>query len=132
MTEFLLTILGQAGDATAAAQPAAGPAGGLSAILANPLVMMVLMFGVIYFMLIRPQSKKRKEHESWLANLARGDEVITQGGLLGKITAVDPRYITLELARDLRVRVLRTHVLGPAEAAPSKAEQAAKASDKAK
>jgi len=75
--------------------------------------MMILMFGVIYFMLIRPQSKKRKEHESWLSGLKRGDSIISQGGLVGRITSVDERTVTLEVARDVRIKVMRSHIMGP-------------------
>lgn len=113
MTELLLTILGQAGDGGGAAEGAGGPLGNLGQYLGNPIVMMILMFGVIYFMLIRPQSKKRKEHESWLSSLKRGDSIITQGGIIGRITAVDDRTVTLEVARDTRIRITRSHIMGP-------------------
>jgi preprotein translocase subunit YajC len=75
--------------------------------------MMLLMFAVIYFMLIRPQSKKRKEHQTWLDSLQRGDTVITQGGIIGKVTGVADKVVTLEVAHDVRMRVLRSHILGP-------------------
>ncbi|MBM4318909.1 MAG: preprotein translocase subunit YajC [Deltaproteobacteria bacterium] len=95
--------------------------------------MMLLMFGVIYFMLIRPQSKKRKEHQSWLDGLQRGDTVVTQGGIIGKITGVADKVVTIEVAHDVRMRVLRSHILGPESmASSSQGREEAKPQQKAK
>ncbi|GAA5089302.1 MAG: preprotein translocase subunit YajC [Alcaligenaceae bacterium] len=58
----------------------------------------ILMFVILYFLMIRPQMKRQKEHRNMVANLAKGDEVITGGGILGKITKVSDNYITLEVA----------------------------------
>ena len=58
----------------------------------------ILMFVILYFLMIRPQMKRQKEHRNLVANLAKGDEVITTGGLLGKVTKVSDRYITVEVA----------------------------------
>lgn len=57
----------------------------------------ILMFVVLYFLMIRPQMKRQKEHRNLVAGLAKGDEVITAGGMLGKVTKVDDNYITLEI-----------------------------------
>ncbi|MBP6020607.1 MAG: preprotein translocase subunit YajC [Burkholderiaceae bacterium] len=57
----------------------------------------ILMFVILYFLMIRPQMKRQKQHRTMVANLAKGDEVITSGGLLGKVTKVDDNYITLEI-----------------------------------
>ena len=111
MVELLLAVLGQATEGNGAG-PGSGAPGGIGQYLSNPIVMMILMFGVIYFMLIRPQSKKRKEHESWVSNLKRGDGVVTQGGVVGRITGVADKVVTLEVARDVRMRVLRSHISG--------------------
>lgn len=81
---------------------------------------MVLIFGVFYFLLIRPQQKKAKEHRTLLENLKKGDAVITQGGLFGKITALSDQVITLEIADKVRVRVSRGSISG---LAPSGTEQ---------
>lgn len=67
----------------------------------NALVSMlpiILMFVILYFLMIRPQMKRQKEHRNLVANLAKGDEVITGGGILGKISKVSDNYITIEVA----------------------------------
>ena len=74
--------------------------------------MLALMFVIFYFLLIRPQQKKAKEHREMLGALKRGDRVITSGGLLGKITGLTERYVTIEVAEKIRVRMLRSHILG--------------------
>ncbi len=58
----------------------------------------ILMFVILYFLMIRPQMKRQKEHRNMVAALAKGDEVITSGGMLGKVTKVGDSYITLEVA----------------------------------
>lgn len=58
----------------------------------------ILMFVVLYFLMIRPQMKRQKEHRNLVAGLSKGDEVITAGGLLGKVTKVDDNYITVEIS----------------------------------
>merc|ERR1711881_719558 len=72
---------------------AAGPESGLLSFL--PLI---LMFGVLYFLAIRPQMKRQKEHKAMVEALQKGDEVIASGGLLGKISKINESYITLEVA----------------------------------
>jgi preprotein translocase subunit YajC len=73
---------------------------------------MVLILGVFYFLLIRPQQKKAKEHRDLLENLKRGDAVITQGGLYGKIANISDQVVTLEIADKVRVRVSRGSIAG--------------------
>ena len=75
------------------AQAAGDAAGGLMGML--PII---LMFVILYFLMIRPQMKRQKEHRNLVAGLSKGDEVITSGGLLGKVTKVSDNYITLEVA----------------------------------
>src|SRR5699024_10212893 len=58
----------------------------------------ILMFVVLYFIMIRPQMKRQKEHRNLVAGLAKGDEIITSGGMLGKVTKVSDNYITLEIS----------------------------------
>lgn len=74
--------------------------------------MMLLMFGVFYFLLIRPQVKKQREHQDMLKRLDKGDTVVTRGGLVGKITGVTDNVLVIELQEKVRVRVLRSHVEG--------------------
>lgn len=80
----------------------------------SPIVMMLVMFGIFYFILIRPQVKKQKEHQAMLSKLGKGDEVITRGGVIGKITGVsdDNALLVLELQEKVRVRVPRAYVEG--------------------
>lgn len=78
---------------------------------AQPIVMMLVMFGIFYFILIRPQVRKQKEHQAMLQKLGKGDEVITRGGVIGKITGVgDDGVLVLELQEKVRVRVPRAYV----------------------
>src|SRR5258708_37000321 len=79
----------------------------------SPIVMMLVMFGIFYFILIRPQVRKQRDHTAMLAKLGKGDEVITRGGVIGKITGVsDDGILVLELQEKVRVRVPRAYVEG--------------------
>ena len=89
---------------TAYAQDAA-PQGGLMSFL--PLI---VIFAVFYFMLIRPQMKRSKEHRQLVSQLAKGDEVVTNGGLLGRITDVSETFITLEVAENVKIKLQRQAV----------------------
>ena len=74
-------------------------------------VPLILIFVIMYFLLIRPQQKKVKEHQSMIAALRRGDEIVTAGGLIGKITKVkDDAEVEVELATGLKVRVVRATI----------------------
>jgi preprotein translocase subunit YajC len=105
-------------------------AGGTGAIVMQ-LLPLILIFAVFYFLLIRPQQKKMKDHRAMLQSLKRNDRVITGGGILGTITKVrdDSDEIEVELAPGLRVTVLRgtiTSVVRPEAANDTKAADAAK------
>jgi len=83
----------------------------------NPLMGMlpiILMFVILYFLMIRPQMKRQKEHRNMVANLNKGDEVVTAGGILGKISKVSDSYITVEVAdladKPVEIVVQRTSV----------------------
>jgi preprotein translocase subunit YajC len=71
------------------------------------LLPLVFIFIVFYFLLIRPQSKKAKEHKQMVEALAKGDEVVTNGGLLGKLTKVGESFVELELAEGVTVKLQR-------------------------
>jgi preprotein translocase subunit YajC len=91
-------------DAWAQAAPAAQP---------NALVSflpLILIFVVFYFLLIRPQTKRAKEHKQMVEALGKGDEVVTNGGLLGRITEVGDNFVTLEIANGVQVKVQRAAV----------------------
>ena len=78
----------------------------------QPILPILLMFGIFYFILIRPQVRKQKDHTAMLSKLGKGDEVITRGGVIGKITGVseDNTLLTLELQEKVRVRIPRAYV----------------------
>jgi len=78
----------------------------------STLGMLVIMFAIFYFMLIRPQQKKAKEHQEMLRNLKKGDEVVTSGGLIGRIAGLTDQYVTLELQEKVRVKMMRSHITG--------------------
>ena len=75
------------------------------------LLPLVLMFVVLYFVMIRPQLKRQKEHKSMIEALAKGDEVVTAGGFLGKVTRMGDTYIGVELASGMEVQMQRTAVV---------------------
>ena len=89
---------------------AQGAAGGQSGQLIS-FFLPLLMVGVLYFVLIRPQSKRAKEQRAMVEALKSGDEVVTSGGILGRITDVSEQFVTLEVANGVRVKVQR-HMIG--------------------
>ena len=76
------------------------------------IIPLLLIFGIMYFLLIRPQQKKLKEHQAMVTALRRGDSVITQGGIVGKVTKVkdDDNEIEVEIAKGVNVRVVRSTI----------------------
>ena len=91
--------------AQAAAGAAQDPMSNLTGMLP-----MVFMFVVLYFMMIRPQMKKAKEHKAMIDALAKGDEVVTSGGIAGKITQVGDSYVGIEVAENVQIQVQRPAV----------------------
>ena len=74
---------------------------------------LILIFAIMYFLLIRPQQKKLKEHQAMVAALRRGDQVVTQGGLIGKVVKVkDDKEVEVEVAQGVVVRVVRHTITG--------------------
>lgn len=73
---------------------------------------LLLMFAVLYFLMIRPQQKRAKQHEAMMGALKKGDVVRTNGGIRGEITALDERDVTVEIADRTRIKVLRSHIAG--------------------
>jgi preprotein translocase subunit YajC len=82
-----------------------GGTGGFESIL-----LIVAMFAVLYFLMIRPQMKRAKEHRAMVDALQKGDEVITAGGVLGRINKVSEAYLTLEIAHNVEIQVQRAAV----------------------
>ena len=77
---------------------------------ATPLIMMAVFVVIFYFLLIRPQQKKQKEHQAMLGKITAGDEVVTAGGILGKVIEVGDNFLTLEIADNVRIKVQRFQV----------------------
>ena len=98
MNHFLINL-------AQAAQQGQQPFGGM-------LIPMVAIFGIFYFLVIRPQSKKAKEHQQMLTELKKGDEVVTQGGIIGKISGMTDKELTLQVQEGVRIRVTRASVQG--------------------
>lgn len=74
------------------------------------LLPMILMFAVLWFLMVRPQMKKAKEHKALIAALAKGDEVVTSGGMVGKIVKVGENYVTVEIAEGTEVVVQKPSI----------------------
>jgi len=74
------------------------------------LMPMIIIFVAFYFLLIRPQKKRQKQHEELVTALATGDEVLTAGGILGKVTAVSDHYITINIASSVEIKVQKSTV----------------------
>ena len=85
--------------------PSAAPGSDLMAFLP-----MILIFVVFYFLLIRPQQKKAKEHRTMLAALQKGDEVVTAGGVIGRVNKLTDQYATIEIAPSVEVNVQRSAI----------------------
>ncbi len=92
------------------AADAAPAAGGAAAF--GQFIPLILIFVVFYFLLIRPQQKQAKAHQNFLNNLKRGNRIVTKGGLLGVITDLSDRIVTLEIAKDTTVEVTRDAIAG--------------------
>ena len=89
--------------------PPSGSEGG------NPLTAflpLIIIFAIFYFLLIRPQQKRAKDQRNFLDSLSRGEEVITTGGLIGKIIGLTDNVVTLEVADKVRVKVVRAQIAG--------------------
>ena len=85
------------------AQTAAAAAGPMDSVM--QFLPIILMFAVLYFLMVRPQMKKAKEHKALLEALAKGDEVVTQGGLAGRITKVGDDFISIAIADNVEIQM---------------------------
>jgi len=92
-------------DAWAEAAPAAAQGSPLAS-----LIPLIILFAVFYFMLIRPQMKRAKEHRKLISELAKGDEVVTNGGLAGRLTKVGDSFVTMEVAEGVEVKMQKEAV----------------------
>ena len=87
------------------AQGAPAQGGGMESML-----LIVVMFGVLYFLMIRPQMKRAKEQKAMIEALQKGDEVVTAGGILGKISKINENYVTLEIKQGVDIQMQRSAV----------------------
>ncbi|WP_413578432.1 preprotein translocase subunit YajC [Bdellovibrio sp. HCB290] len=101
---------------TAHAQAAAPAAGGQPSTL-EMFVPFIFIFVIFYFLIIRPQSKRQKEHQKFLNEIKRGDEVITSSGILGRIEGITDQFVTVEIADGVKVKMLRTQIATTQKAA---------------
>jgi preprotein translocase subunit YajC len=97
-------------SAFAQTAPAAAAGGDMQSTLMSMLPLL-LMFAVLYFVMIRPQMKKQKEHRAMVDALAKGDEIVTAGGMLGKVSKIGDAYIGVELAAGVEVQMQRQAVV---------------------
>ena len=99
------------------------------------LIPTMLIIGIMYFLMIRPQQKRLKEHQAMVAAVRRGDTVVTSGGIIGKVAKVDDQELQIEIAEGVKIKILRStisEVRGKGEAATSpKAKDKDKEKDKA-
>jgi preprotein translocase subunit YajC len=98
-------------SAFAQTAPAAAAAGGDMQSTLMSMLPLLLMFAVLYFVMIRPQMKKQKEHRAMIDALAKGDEIVTAGGLVGKVSKIGDAYIGVELASGVEVQMQRQAVV---------------------
>ena len=96
-------------SAFAQSAPAAAPGGAESSLMS--LLPLVLMFVVLYFIMIRPQMKKQKEHKAMIEALAKGDEVVIAGGVLGRVAKLGESYLNVEVANGVELQVQRVAVV---------------------
>jgi preprotein translocase subunit YajC len=99
---FLILISTQA-HAQAAAAP--GQPGML-----DQLWLFAAIFAIFYFLMIRPQSKRHKEHQNFLANMKRGDSVVTASGIYGKVEGITEKFVTLEVSDGVNIRILKSQI----------------------
>ncbi|MFN4262118.1 MAG: preprotein translocase subunit YajC [Thioalkalivibrionaceae bacterium] len=92
--------------ATASAQEGGSAGGGMIELL----IMITIFFAIMYFLIIRPQQKRVKEHRALIESLAKGDEAVTQGGVLGRITAVGENFVKMEIANGTEIVVQKQAV----------------------
>ena len=92
------------------AAPNAVPQSLVDQVLTNPVLPIAFIFVIMYFLLLRPQTKKAGDHRKMLDGLKRNDEVVTTGGLIGRVVELTDKLVTLEIAPNVRVRVERSQI----------------------
>ena len=122
MTSSFISLVG----AAAPVLLAEGGSGGIGALLGSPMTMMVVMFAVIYFMVLRPMSNQEKERKARLSGLKKGDEVVLGGGILGRISNIDGDIAIVEIADRVKIKVLKKDISDTQAAAAKKDAKDAK------
>lgn len=85
---------------------------GGAATMFSSFLPLILIFVIFYFLLIRPQSKKAKDHRNMLENLKRGDKIVTSGGIYGVIEGIEANTITIKISENVRIKVGRSYIAG--------------------
>lgn len=83
--------------------------------LLESLFPIIAVFGIFYFLIIRPQTRRMKKHQEALTQLKKGDEVLTSGGILGTIEGITDKWVTLEIAQGVRIKALKSQIAGLAK-----------------
>jgi preprotein translocase subunit YajC len=107
-------VPGAAGAAGGAPQEEQ-PKGSFWTTCGPQILMLAVMFGIFYFLLIRPQQKKAKEHQELLRALKKGDRIVTNGGIFGTVTGIDDRVAVIEVSEKVRIKILRSQIAGKAD-----------------
>lgn len=81
--------------------------------LFEQMVPFIFLFVILWFLMIRPQQKKFKVHQDFLSKMRRGDEVLTAGGVFGRIEGITEKFVTLEIADGVRIRILKNQIASP-------------------
>ncbi len=103
---FISTAYAQS-TAPAAAQPSA----------IEMFLPFIFIFAIFYFLIIRPQAKRQKEHQKFLTEIKRGDQVVTSSGILGRIEDISEQFLTVEIANGVKIKILRSHIATTQKAA---------------
>ncbi len=122
---MITTLLALAQETGGGGAQAPGACGGQGM---STMFVFAMMFAVFYFIIIRPQQKRAKEHQNMLAGLKKGDHVITRGGIMGRVSGVQDKYVVLEVQEKVRIRVLKNAI----EALDRPAASTARDKDQAK
>lgn len=91
----------------------AAPAAGAKPSMLETFMPFIFVLVIFYFLLIRPQQKRSQTHQKYLTDLKRGDSVLTASGILGTIEGLTDKFVTLKIADDVRIRILRSQIAGP-------------------
>jgi preprotein translocase subunit YajC len=117
MKAFLLNLLVWTAPVLADTPPATAPG---PANPVSPFIPLIIIFGIFYFLILRPQQKKAKEQAKFLSELKKGDLVVTNSGIIGTIKMVADKFVTLEIDQGVQIKMLRSHILEGAGALKDK------------